>query len=120
VVVKGNIVAKIYDPLYYPAIDELYKTKKDVVKDADKDYCCEATAYHELSSSSLQARSFRNITGPGLHFRPLVFRRDVVGEATHFGYVEIYENNSKLRRRAEIVPEFRRADDKVARMEIVM
>jgi hypothetical protein len=56
VVVKGNIVAKINNPLYYPAIDELYKTKKDVVKNADKDYCCEATAYHELSSSSLQGK----------------------------------------------------------------
>jgi serine/threonine protein kinase len=56
VVVKGNMVAKIYDPLYYPAIDQLYKTKKDVVKNADKDYCCESTAYHELSSSSLESK----------------------------------------------------------------
>lgn len=53
VVVNGDMVAKIYDPLYYRSYDKFW-WKKDVVREADTDYCCEAAAYNELLSSPLQ------------------------------------------------------------------
>jgi serine/threonine protein kinase len=56
VVVNGCMVAKIYDPLYYPATDDLLGKKNDVVRDADTDYCYEAAAYNELIPSSLQGK----------------------------------------------------------------
>jgi len=50
VVVDGNMVAKIYDPLYYPALNEC-GYPEDVVVDADGDYCREAAAYAQLQKS---------------------------------------------------------------------
>jgi len=64
VVVNESMVAKIYDPLYYPAIDDLLGEKNDVVRDADTDYCCEAAAYNELIPSSLQGNSIPEFYDP--------------------------------------------------------
>jgi hypothetical protein len=50
VVVDQTMVAKIYDPLYYSALNE-YGTQDDVVRDADADYCREAAAFEELQKS---------------------------------------------------------------------
>ena len=51
VVVNGNIVAKIYDPLY-DAGGDCYDNKRDVVWLADGDYSRETAAYEELLASS--------------------------------------------------------------------
>ena len=48
VVVNGNMVAKIYDPLYYPALDDYTGERADVVELADRDYSREAAVYDEL------------------------------------------------------------------------
>lgn len=54
VLVTGNLVAKIYDPLYYQGVNESNnKVEVDVVKAADTDYCYEAAAYNELLSTPL-------------------------------------------------------------------
>jgi hypothetical protein len=50
VVVDRTMVAKIYDPLYYPDVDD-YGSKQDVVSEADGDYSREAVAYEELRKS---------------------------------------------------------------------
>jgi serine/threonine protein kinase len=47
VVVNGDVVAKIYDPLYDAGFD-CYDNKRDVVVLADGDYSREAAAYEEL------------------------------------------------------------------------
>ncbi|KAG9185382.1 hypothetical protein G6011_07926 [Alternaria panax] len=47
VIVAGNIVAKIYDPLY-DAGGDCYDNKRDVVVLADGDYTREAAAYDQL------------------------------------------------------------------------
>jgi len=47
VVANGDLVAKIYDPLFYPAYVNPYK-REDVIMRADRDYCREAAAYTEL------------------------------------------------------------------------
>ncbi|OAL02306.1 hypothetical protein IQ06DRAFT_292996 [Phaeosphaeriaceae sp. SRC1lsM3a] len=51
VVVNHSMVAKIYDPLFYPLIND-YGTKNDVVRDADADYCREVTAFERLQQST--------------------------------------------------------------------
>jgi hypothetical protein len=50
VVVNGDMVAKIYDPLYDTGFD-IYDNKRDVVVLADGDYTREAAAYEQLTSS---------------------------------------------------------------------
>lgn len=50
VVVNRTMVAKIYDPLYYSALNEC-GYPEDVVIDADGDYCREAAAYAQLQKS---------------------------------------------------------------------
>jgi hypothetical protein len=50
VVVDDTMVAKIYDPLYYRAVNE-YGGQNDIVSDADEDYCREAAAYEGLQKS---------------------------------------------------------------------
>jgi len=47
VVANGNLVAKIYDPLYYPAYENS-SYRDDVIMQADFDYSREAAAYNEL------------------------------------------------------------------------
>jgi len=47
VVANGDLVAKIYDPLFYPAYLNPYK-REDVIMRADYDYSREAAAYTEL------------------------------------------------------------------------
>ena len=47
VVANGDRVAKIYDPLYYPAYKNCSK-RDDVIMRADYDYSREAAAYNEL------------------------------------------------------------------------
>ncbi|KAH4029540.1 hypothetical protein HBI56_130970 [Parastagonospora nodorum] len=49
-VINNNMVAKIYDPLYYKFINE-YNYTEPVICDADGDYLREAAAYTELQSS---------------------------------------------------------------------
>ncbi|KAH3940316.1 hypothetical protein HBH53_217780 [Parastagonospora nodorum] len=49
-VINNNMVAKIYDPLYYKFINE-YDYTEPVICDADGDYLREAAAYTELQSS---------------------------------------------------------------------
>lgn len=51
VVVNRNMVAKIYDPLYYPAHNE-YGIQQDVIVEADGDYSREAAAFEQLQSST--------------------------------------------------------------------
>ncbi|KAF2789065.1 hypothetical protein K505DRAFT_195748, partial [Melanomma pulvis-pyrius CBS 109.77] len=53
VIVNGDMVAKIYDPLYYRSY-EMFHRHYDVVREADTHYCREAASYNELLSSSLQ------------------------------------------------------------------
>ena len=48
VVVNNDMVAKIYDPLFY---DESNACRDDVVFTANSDYCREAAAYEELQKS---------------------------------------------------------------------
>jgi hypothetical protein len=48
VVVNDDMVAKIYDPLFYPAYRDGYSRRSDVVMWADYDYSREAAAYNEL------------------------------------------------------------------------
>jgi hypothetical protein len=50
VVVDHTMVAKIYDPLYYSALNE-YGGHDDVVRNADRDYRCEAAAFEQLQNS---------------------------------------------------------------------
>jgi hypothetical protein len=45
------MVAKIYDPVYYPHVNE-YGYKADVVRNADGHFCREAAAYEHLQKSS--------------------------------------------------------------------
>jgi hypothetical protein len=47
VVANGNLVAKIYDPLYYPAYKNFCR-RDDVIMRADFDYSREAASYNEL------------------------------------------------------------------------
>jgi serine/threonine protein kinase len=47
VVVNGDLVAKIYDPLFYPPYENS-STRDDVMMVADYDYTREAAAYNEL------------------------------------------------------------------------
>ena len=47
VVANGDLVAKIYDPLFYPAYQNS-STRNDVIMEADYDYSREAAAYNEL------------------------------------------------------------------------
>jgi hypothetical protein len=54
VVVDKTMVAKIYDPLYYSALNDC-GTQDDVVIDADGDYCREAAAYEQLQKSAAVA-----------------------------------------------------------------
>lgn len=51
VVVNHTMVAKIYDPLYYPYMNEC-GTKNDVVSGADGDYGREVAAFEQLQHSS--------------------------------------------------------------------
>jgi hypothetical protein len=51
VVVDRTMVAKIYDPLYYFALDE-WGYKDDIVRDSDRDYCSEAAVFEQLQSST--------------------------------------------------------------------
>jgi hypothetical protein len=51
VVVDRTMVAKIYDPLYYSALNDC-GTQNNIVRDADRDYRCEAAAFEQLQSSS--------------------------------------------------------------------
>lgn len=49
VLTDAGLVAKIYDPLFYPFEDEDFQgTKIDVSAIADSEYCIEAAAYSEL------------------------------------------------------------------------
>ena len=48
VVANDNMVAKIFDPLYYAALGEYSGERDDVVGLADRDYTREAAAYEEL------------------------------------------------------------------------
>ena len=47
VIANGDLVAKIYDPLFYPAYENS-STRDDVIMEADYDYTREAAAYNEL------------------------------------------------------------------------
>lgn len=47
IVANGNLVAKIYDPLYYPAYKNSCR-RDDVIMRADFDYSREAASYNEL------------------------------------------------------------------------
>jgi hypothetical protein len=51
VVVDHTMVAKIFDPLYYPGLDE-FGYKEPVVYNADGDYCREAAAFEKLQEST--------------------------------------------------------------------
>lgn len=51
VVVSHAMVAKIYDPLFYPLMND-YGTKNDVGRDADADYCREVTAFERLQQAT--------------------------------------------------------------------
>jgi hypothetical protein len=48
VVVNDELVAKIYDPLFYPPYRDGHSRRSDVVMWADYDYSREAAAYNEL------------------------------------------------------------------------
>ncbi|KAI4702478.1 hypothetical protein J4E81_002842 [Alternaria sp. BMP 2799] len=50
VVINDDMVAKIYDPLYYEDVNE-YGGDEDVVYDAFSDYSREAAAFHQLQKS---------------------------------------------------------------------
>jgi hypothetical protein len=50
VIANDTLVAKIYDPLYYPPIDDYTGLRTNVVHDADFHYSREAAAYDELST----------------------------------------------------------------------
>ena len=47
--VNDGLVAKIYDPLYYPSYHENTSIRADVVEWAERDYSREAAAYEELN-----------------------------------------------------------------------
>ncbi len=49
VVVDNGLVAKIYDPLYYPTYHKDTSIRADVVEWAERDYSREAAAYEELT-----------------------------------------------------------------------
>jgi hypothetical protein len=48
--VNDTMVAKLYDPLYYPRFNEC-GGMKDSVQNAESDYSCEAVAYQVLQNS---------------------------------------------------------------------
>ncbi|KAE8844424.1 hypothetical protein PTNB85_02689 [Pyrenophora teres f. teres] len=50
VVVNDDMVAKVYDPLFYNPSEDCH-FGEDVVATANSDYCHEAAAYHELQKS---------------------------------------------------------------------
>ncbi|KAJ4309208.1 hypothetical protein N0V94_009035 [Neodidymelliopsis sp. IMI 364377] len=55
VLIDNGMVAKIYDPVYYPFFDREFPSRMfDVAVMADSDYSVEAAAYLELQDSPLQ------------------------------------------------------------------
>lgn len=52
---NDGLVAKIYDPLYYPLFDSFWTSEKlDVTADANNDYAIEVAAYSEFQGTPFQ------------------------------------------------------------------